>query len=74
MKWLSNYWFEIVIGIIIVLAVFLLTSTMFTSYQRDLNANEFADKNGCYVIGKLTNDNKKYIMTCKEQLIIRRFP
>jgi hypothetical protein len=74
MKWLYDNWFEIIIGAIIVLAVFILSSTMFTSYQRDLTANEFADKNGCYVIGKLTNDNKKYIMTCKDELIIRRFP
>ena len=74
MKWLYNNWFEIVIGTIMVLAVFILTSTMFTSYQRDLDANEFADKNGCYVIGKLTNDNHKYIMACKDQLVIRRFP
>lgn len=74
MKWLSNNIFEIIIGIIIALAIFLLSSALINGAQRDLDANEFADKNGCYVIGKLTNDNHKYIMACKEQLIIRRFP
>jgi hypothetical protein len=74
MKWLSNNIFEIVFGIFVVLAVFLLTNALINSAQRDLDANEFADKNGCYVIGKLTNDNHKYIMACKDQLVIRRFP
>jgi hypothetical protein len=74
MKWLYNNWFEILIGTIIALAVFILTTALYNGYLRDLDANEFAEKNGCFVIGKLTNDNHKYIMTCKEGLIIRRFP
>jgi len=73
MKWLSNNIFEIVFGIFTALAIFLLANALINSAQRDSDANEFADKNGCYVIGKLTNDNHKYIMACKEQLIVRRF-
>ena len=73
MKWLSNNIFEIVFGIFTALAIFLLANALINSAQRDLDANEFADKDGCYVIGKLTNDNHKYIMACKEQLIVRRF-
>jgi len=73
MKWLSNNIFEIVFGIFTTLAIFLLANALINSTQRDSDANEFADKNGCYVIGKLTNDNHKYIMACKEQLIVRRF-
>jgi hypothetical protein len=74
MKWLYNNIFEIVFGIFTALAIFLLTDALISAAQRDSDANEFADKNGCYVIGKLTNDNHKYIMACKDQLVIRRFP
>jgi hypothetical protein len=74
MKWLYNNAFELVMGTFAVLAVFLLTTALYCGYLRDQEANEFAENNGCFVIGKLTNDNHKYIMTCKEGLIIRRFP
>jgi len=73
MKWLSNNIFEIVFGIFVVLAIFILVNVLISVAERDLAANDFADKNGCYIIGKLTNDNHKYIMACKEQLIVRRF-
>ena len=74
MKWFYNNWFEIVMTIFAVLAVFILITIMNNDYLRNVEANDFAEKNGCFVIGKLTNDNRKFILTCKDQLIIRRFP
>lgn len=74
MKWFYNNWFEIVMTTFAVLAVFILITIMNNDYLRNVEANDFAEKNGCFVIGKLTNDNRKFILTCKDQLIIRRFP
>ena len=74
MKWLYNNIFEIVMTTFAVLAVFILIVILNNDYLRAIEVDDFAERNGCFVIGKLTNDNHKYIMTCKDQLIIRRFP